>query len=143
MSPRGQKLPRTFHWTKFRGKFLKLIQFFFKTAPLPLSLCLCRTPFHSCTFQTFLGQRYGSQTFPSKIDENEFNILLSCLDSSQDPSTQLIRQWFVCNENTIPPRYELKPISSHFPDFLSQVRIGHTNPVLRFEKKGPKWHTQI
>ena len=77
---------------------------------------------NACNFQTFLGQRHGSKTFPSEIDEKEFEILLGNVDPSDDPSPEVIQQWFHFNENTIPPQYVLKPISANFPDFLSQVR---------------------
>ncbi len=71
----------------------------------------------------FLGQRYGSKTLPSRIEEREFKVLLESLETAGSESAQLVHQWYRRNENTVPPEYVLTPISAHFPDFLSQVSL--------------------
>lgn len=67
--------------------------------------------------QTLLGQKYGYCAFPPKIPNDEFDTLLTAIE---DPANKdLLRKWFLRDDNAVPPQYVMQPISSQFPDAFS------------------------
>ena len=59
--------------------------------------------------QVILGQRYGGHPPPTSIDAAEFAMLLSILEETGE-STAILREWYQCDENNIPPVHILRPI---------------------------------
>ena len=59
--------------------------------------------------QVMLGQRYGGHPPPPSIDAAEFAMLLSILEEMGE-STAILREWYQCDENNIPPVRILRPI---------------------------------
>ncbi|KAK2152117.1 hypothetical protein LSH36_339g02004 [Paralvinella palmiformis] len=66
--------------------------------------------------QSFLSHKYGYRPFPRVIPADEFDLLT---DEVTEEEEMLIDNWFLLDENLVPPAYVLQPISSHFPNFLS------------------------
>ena len=69
--------------------------------------------------QTFLCQKYGYRPFPPNIPASLFDLLRDTLVSGSKP-VDLLDEWFLLDENTLPPVYQLQPISSKLPYFSRQ-----------------------
>eukprot|EP00004_Rigifila_ramosa_P003105 TRINITY_DN1325_c0_g1_i10.p1 TRINITY_DN1325_c0_g1~~TRINITY_DN1325_c0_g1_i10.p1 ORF type:complete len:1309 (+),score=319.57 TRINITY_DN1325_c0_g1_i10:273-4199(+) len=67
----------------------------------------CQRDSLGISFILFLGNKYGYRPFPAEISVDELKLLLSHVSDSSDAA--LVRQWFLLNENTVPPQYELQP----------------------------------
>ncbi|KAE8294698.1 NACHT domain- and WD repeat-containing protein 1 [Larimichthys crocea] len=67
-------------------------------------------------FIALLGNRYGPRTLPRLIPEKQFEALLSKLSKNPEGVKQL-RQWFLKDNNAVPPTYVLQPITAHFPHY--------------------------
>jgi hypothetical protein len=89
-------------------------------------------PFVLMRVQTFLGQKYGYRPFPPKIPAAEFERLQSAVDNTDD--IELLKLWFLRDDNTVPPEYLLQPITSVLPDFRN-----YGNPELRKQASGMWW----
>ncbi|CAH1790955.1 unnamed protein product [Owenia fusiformis] len=63
-------------------------------------------------FVMLIGQKYGYRPFPPKIDAVEFETLLASLHTTEGTDTSLLEEWFVRDDNIVPPVYNLRPISS-------------------------------
>eukprot|EP00050_Salpingoeca_kvevrii_P006534 m.290010 g.290010 ORF g.290010 m.290010 type:complete len:1604 (-) comp12228_c0_seq1:130-4941(-) len=78
-------------------------------------------------FVTMLGDKYGFRPFPAEVDANEFDTLIAKLRATvgaegaphSADDIDLLLQWFRRDDNAVPARYVLSPISTHLPDFLS------------------------
>ncbi len=55
-----------------------------------------------------LGNRYGYQPFPSKIEASEFDTLQSIAEESQLAGYGLLCDWFLKDSNNIPAEYVLQ-----------------------------------
>lgn len=66
--------------------------------------------------KALLGNRYGPRTLPRLIPEKQFEALLSKLSKNPEGVKQL-RQWFLKDNNAVPPTYVLQPITAHFPHY--------------------------
>lgn len=55
-----------------------------------------------------LGNRYGYQPFPSKIEASEFEILQSIAEETQLEGHTLVKEWFLLDSNNIPADYVLQ-----------------------------------
>ncbi len=55
-----------------------------------------------------MGNRYGYQPFPSRIGQEEFELLLRIAEESDEPGAQLLKDWFIKDENMVPPEYILQ-----------------------------------
>ncbi|KAK3736404.1 hypothetical protein QZH41_017906 [Actinostola sp. cb2023] len=100
---------------------------------------LCMKELYACqklstgpSFITFLGQKYGYRPFPPKISAAEFEKLLSAVDEQDD--IDLLKLWFLRNDNSVPPEYVLQPISSVLPNYRN-----YDKPELRKEASGIWW----
>ncbi|XP_070559643.1 NACHT domain- and WD repeat-containing protein 1-like [Ptychodera flava] len=67
-------------------------------------------------FVCFLGQRYGYRPLPAEIEEKEYNILSKCI-SADESSISLFKNWYKADQNAIPPRYVLQPITTKFQHY--------------------------
>ncbi|KAM9848826.1 NACHT domain- and WD repeat-containing protein 1 [Aulostomus maculatus] len=67
-------------------------------------------------FVALLGNRYGHRPLPRLIPEKQFEILLSKLSKNPEGIKQL-QQWYLRDNNAIPPTYVLQPIPVHFPHY--------------------------
>ena len=76
------------------------------------------------SFQTFLAQKYGYRPFPPKIDAVEFEKILSGVSKADDK--KLLTDWFVRDDNIVPPLYQLTPIRQKLPDYAND-----DNPELK------------
>ena len=83
--------------------------------------------FH-CYFQTFLAQKYGYRPFPPKIDADEFEKIVSGVSKADDK--KLLTDWFVRDDNIVPPLYQLTPIREKLPDYAND-----DNPELKKKVK--------
>ncbi|KAM7387824.1 hypothetical protein PAMP_024037 [Pampus punctatissimus] len=67
-------------------------------------------------FIALLGNRYGHRALPRLIPEKQFEVLLSKLSKNPEGIKKL-QQWFLKDNNAIPPTYILQPITAHFPHY--------------------------
>ncbi|XP_034564229.1 NACHT domain- and WD repeat-containing protein 1 [Notolabrus celidotus] len=67
-------------------------------------------------FIALLGNRYGHRALPRLIPEKLFEVLLSSLSKNPEGTKQL-SQWFLKDNNSVPPTYILQPIPAHFPHY--------------------------
>ncbi|XP_042339711.1 NACHT domain- and WD repeat-containing protein 1 [Plectropomus leopardus] len=67
-------------------------------------------------FVALLGNRYGHRTLPRLVPEKHFEVLLSKLSKNAEGVKQL-SQWFLKDNNAVPPTYVLQPITAHFPHY--------------------------
>lgn len=72
----------------------------------------------SCAWglKALLGNRYGHRALPRLIPEKQFEALLSKLSKNPEGVKQL-NQWFLKDNNAVPPTYVLQPITAHFPHY--------------------------
>ena len=80
------------------------------------------------SFQTFLAQKYGYRPFPPKIDAVEFEKILSGVSKADDK--KLLTDWFIRDDNIVPPLYQLTPIRQKLPDYANDE-----NPELKSKVK--------
>ncbi|XP_040896943.1 NACHT domain- and WD repeat-containing protein 1 [Toxotes jaculatrix] len=83
-------------------------------------------------FTALLGNRYGHRALPRLIPEKQFEVLLSRLSKNPEGVKQL-NQWFLKDNNAIPPMYVLQPITAHFAhysDLRPESGPQHDNNVL-------------
>lgn len=67
-----------------------------------------------------VGSQYGYRVIPRLISETEFELLLSKLSQDQEGLT-VLKKWFVKDDNTVPPKYILQPITTHYPNYNNTV----------------------
>ncbi|KAJ4943268.1 hypothetical protein JOQ06_005772 [Pogonophryne albipinna] len=67
-------------------------------------------------FIALLGNRYGYRALPRLVPEKHFEVLLSKLSKNPEDVKQL-NQWYLKDNNAVPPTYVLQPITDHFPHF--------------------------
>ena len=76
-----------------------------------MNICLneikrCQTISTGLNFITLLGDRYGWKPIPSKIEYNEFNILLNSLKKSKSEKKWImLRDWYKLDLNAVPKEY--------------------------------------
>lgn len=58
--------------------------------------------------QTFLGNRYGYQTFPNKIESQEFETLVESARELELRDADLLTVWFLRDDNNVPAVYILQ-----------------------------------
>ncbi|XP_077982688.1 NACHT domain- and WD repeat-containing protein 1-like [Glandiceps talaboti] len=85
-------------------------------------------------FVCFLGQRYGYRPLPSEIEEKEFEILRQCAEEAKLDDSHLV-EWYKVDNNAIPPRYVLQPITTKFEHYHD---VDPANQDLR-EKECSQW----
>jgi len=66
--------------------------------------------------KALLGNRYGHRSIPRLIPEKLFEVLLSKLSKNQEGIKQL-NEWFLKDNNAVPPTYLLQPITTHFAHY--------------------------
>ena len=79
-----------------------------------------------------LGQRYGGNPPPLSIDTTEFETLLSILGEMGE-STDILRDWYKCDENNIPPVHTLRPIGEEGQEVSDKHEVLHS--------RGARFHT--
>ncbi|XP_071342720.1 NACHT domain- and WD repeat-containing protein 1 [Trachinotus anak] len=67
-------------------------------------------------FVALLGNRYGHRALPRLVPEKQFEVLLSKLSKNPEGIKQL-SQWFLKDNNAVPPTYVLRSITAHFPHY--------------------------
>eukprot|EP00163_Fabomonas_tropica_P021426 TRINITY_DN3747_c0_g1_i18.p1 TRINITY_DN3747_c0_g1~~TRINITY_DN3747_c0_g1_i18.p1 ORF type:complete len:394 (+),score=107.97 TRINITY_DN3747_c0_g1_i18:202-1383(+) len=73
-------------------------------------------------FVTFLCNKYGYRPFPSKIPQTDFDKMHAYLLGKNAPGVDLLKEWFLLDENIVPPTYILQRISSKIPDYICKDR---------------------
>ena len=68
------------------------------------------------SFITMLSHKYGYRPLPRLIEKEEF---LTVTQDSDESGKQLLHDWYLLDQNAVPPSYVLQPISSVCPDYLS------------------------
>uniref|UniRef100_A0A3Q1GBL4 NACHT and WD repeat domain containing 1 n=1 Tax=Acanthochromis polyacanthus TaxID=80966 RepID=A0A3Q1GBL4_9TELE len=84
------------------------------------------------TVSALLGNRYGHRALPRHIPEKQFDVFLAKLHKNPEGLKQL-NQWFLKDNNAVPPTYVLQPITAHFPhysDLRPESRQQHDSNVL-------------
>ena len=67
-----------------------------------------------------MGNKYGYRPYPNVIEASEYDVILeSALEAERDVS--LLEEWFVKDENAVPPVYLLQPITSKFPMYADDT----------------------
>jgi len=64
----------------------------------------------------FIGQKYGSSLFPSRITSSDFELIRQTL-LDHGESVKLLDEWFQKDENSVPSNYILIPINSKLQNF--------------------------
>ncbi|XP_036443049.1 NACHT domain- and WD repeat-containing protein 1 [Colossoma macropomum] len=84
---------------------------------------LCLQEIESCqkvsagpSFVALLGSQYGHRPLPRFISDTEFELLLCKLSNDQEGLT-LLKRWFIKDSNSVPPKYILQPITTHYPHY--------------------------
>uniref|UniRef100_A0A3P8RP91 NACHT and WD repeat domain containing 1 n=1 Tax=Amphiprion percula TaxID=161767 RepID=A0A3P8RP91_AMPPE len=72
------------------------------------------------TVSALLGNRYGHRALPRLIPEKQFDLFLAKLHKNPEGIKQL-NQWFLKDNNAVPPTYVLQPITAHFPHYKTQL----------------------
>ncbi|XP_041349480.1 uncharacterized protein LOC121368798 [Gigantopelta aegis] len=75
-------------------------------------------------FVTLLSHKYGYFAYPRIIEKTKFEKLAEFISSeksenSSESDLDLIKKWYILDENSTPPHYVLQAISTYFPDFMS------------------------
>lgn len=83
-------------------------------------------------FQTFLGQKYGYRPYPAKIEQIEFEQLLSAVEKRTEKET--LERWFKLDTNATPHEYILQPVTSLLPNYRNKE-----NEKLRREASSEWW----
>ncbi|KAL3864387.1 hypothetical protein ACJMK2_006074 [Sinanodonta woodiana] len=81
-------------------------------------LGLCQKLSTGPNFVTLLSHKYGYNAFPRTIEAEEFEKILSNMESQE--ALILCKKWYHRDDNAVPPVYVLDAISVHLPDFLSR-----------------------
>jgi len=68
--------------------------------------------------QTFLSHKYGYRPFPPKITAAEFEAIFDVVQEESDK--ELLRKWFLKDENILPTTYVLQPITELLPNYGDQ-----------------------
>ena len=66
-----------------------------------------------------LGNRYGYQTFPSRLTESHFHILRDMAQEKNLPHQELLHHWFT------------RDVNSKEPVYILQVRVGTGESLYR------------
>ncbi|TSM94660.1 NACHT domain- and WD repeat-containing protein 1 [Bagarius yarrelli] len=83
-------------------------------------------------FEALVGSQYGHRPIPRLLSEPEFELLLSKLPQDQDGMT-VLKNWFIKDDNSVPPEYVLQPITTHYPyynDTTPEARPQHDADIL-------------
>ena len=81
--------------------------------------------------QCLVGDKYGYRPYPRTIEAAEFRTLRgAACAASRDAG--LLDDWYTLDENAVPPRYVLAPITSKFPyyDDVSEENAEKREQVL-------------
>ncbi|EGD82189.1 hypothetical protein PTSG_02861 [Salpingoeca rosetta] len=98
-----------------------------------LKICMreikrCQQESSGISYVLILGNKYGFRPFPAKIPDKEFKLLKEEMakQAKQTASTptsaalnkamEYMDEWFVLNENVVPPTRELKPVKKEHSD---------------------------
>lgn len=71
--------------------------------------------------QFLLGQRYGYRPIPAKILSSEFNILMKYTSNEDDEN--LIKKWYLHDENSLPSEYVLQPVTEDWENVSSKLAV--------------------
>ena len=77
----------------------------------------CQETSLGITFIAILGDKYGSRPLPPSVEAVEFEKLLQQLDQA---GCDEVTSWYLRDDNSLPPCYVLKPISTEFPGINSK-----------------------
>ena len=69
--------------------------------------------------QAFIGNRYGYRPVPAQITESDFTVLTAVAALKESCDVSLLKEWYQLDGNAVPPVYQLQPITSKFPHFIS------------------------
>lgn len=72
----------------------------------------CQETSLGIAFMAILGDKYGWRPLPPFIVAKELDALLEHIDPSEH---QLILEWYLRDDNAMPPSYVLQPISTQYP----------------------------
>ncbi|KAI9202947.1 uncharacterized protein BJ171DRAFT_511351 [Polychytrium aggregatum] len=85
-------------------------------------------------FACLLGNKYGYRPPPRTLSVEEYDIIVNKLSIASEGDgnemLRLVQDWYEKNDNINPPVYQLKRVSSHIPNFISE------DPVLQAEARG-------
>ncbi|KAJ8318733.1 hypothetical protein KUTeg_003824 [Tegillarca granosa] len=83
---------------------------------------ICLTEIENCqnvslgpNFVLITADRYGFQPLPTEIDSKEFETFCKLAEENKLENIDLIRSWYILDDNVLPPMYVLQPIRSKFP----------------------------
>ncbi|EGD76045.1 hypothetical protein PTSG_00754 [Salpingoeca rosetta] len=91
----------------------------------------CQQESSGISYVLILGNKYGFRPFPAKIPEEEFKLLKdemakqakqakqtasAVTSAALNKAMEYMDEWFVLNENVVPPTRELKPVKKEHSD---------------------------
>ncbi|XP_076802555.1 NACHT domain- and WD repeat-containing protein 1-like isoform X2 [Clavelina lepadiformis] len=71
-------------------------------------------------FVAFLGNRYGFRPIPAVISVLDFEKICEVSKTAGISGAHLLHQWYIRDDNVVPPAYILQPITSIYPYFDDQ-----------------------
>jgi len=81
-------------------------------------------------FIVLLGDRYGWQPVPYQIPAKEFNEIYNLVTNDKDQ--ELLDKWFRCDDNAVPPVYELHPRTGTYEESNNWFEVEkQLNSILR------------
>lgn len=66
-----------------------------------------------------MGQKYGYRPLPTKILDNEFNMIVNILEESD---ANLLKLWYKLDANSVPNVFVLQPVSSIYKNFTNKAQ---------------------
>ena len=78
----------------------------------------------TCAFlQALIGDKYGYRPIPSSIRKDLFETLKLHGDCKESCDWSMVDEWYLCDENSVPPVYILQPISAKIDNYNDMVII--------------------
>lgn len=78
-------------------------------------------------FIILLGNRYGWRPVPYEIPADEFEGIYKFLEDDEDK--KLLNEWFIRDDNSVPPVYDLQPRKDIYEDYETwnhtEIRLNH------------------
>ncbi|XP_061744693.1 NACHT domain- and WD repeat-containing protein 1-like [Nerophis ophidion] len=85
-------------------------------------------------FVALLGNRYGQRPLPAGILHKQFELLVSKLANKPD-AVSLLTNWYMRDDNAVPPTYFLQPVTTHFLQYSDL----QPERAARCDEEGASW----
>ncbi|XP_005101748.1 uncharacterized protein LOC101864694 [Aplysia californica] len=83
-------------------------------------------------FVVFVGDKYGSRPLPSAIPVTEFR-LFRRIASWMDIKFETVEKWYLLDTNSVPPVYQIQPITTLLPYFNNMNPVNKTKRLVHVQ----------